>query len=222
MLQQLQFTPIVKNLLFINVIMLLVTALFPSEKLIFNLLALHHPYSDYFMPVQFVSYMFLHAGIGHLFFNMFALFMFGRLLEQTMGSQRFFLYYITTGVGAGLLYTWINMWELEGFYDIAVAENNQVLLEQLRNIWDVPMVGASGAVFGILLAFGWLFPNVELFLLFFPFPIKAKYFVIGYGLIELFSGIQRRPGDNVAHFAHLGGMVVGIILLFIWKKKRTL
>jgi len=257
-----QLPPIVKNLLIINVIMLVATFALGTFGIDLNeILGLHHWSSDKFQPFQFVSYMFMHGGMTHLFFNMFALWMFGRILEQVWGGKRFLIYYMATGIGAGLLQLIVMSFEinsLEGainsirdtaspdvfanFIDDYVPgqfkgqfqrllanwilEPNSVqiqanavslsneLLELKRNIGTV---GASGSVFGILLAFGMLFPNTELMLLFPPIPIKAKYFVIGYGVIELYMGIASNPSDNVAHFAHLGGMLFGFILIKYWK-----
>jgi membrane associated rhomboid family serine protease len=144
--------------------------------------------------------MFTHAAFDHIFFNMFALFMFGGVLENYWGQKRYLIYYLATGIGAGLV---------------------QLLVCHLQGyIYPVPTIGASGAVFGLLLAFGMLFPDTPLFLMFVPIPIKAKYMVIGYGLIEFFFGVANNTGDNVAHFAHLGGMLFGIILILYWRKKR--
>ncbi len=145
---------------------------------------------------QLVSYMFLHADFTHLFFNMFALWMFGRQLEYDLGSKRFLGYYLLTGIGAGALN--LLVMSLTGDYALTV--------------------GASGAVYGILLAFGVLHPNVPLYLMFIPVPIKAKWFVIGYGVLELLQGVSATP-DGVAHFAHLGGMVFGLALLLFWRWK---
>jgi membrane associated rhomboid family serine protease len=152
-----------------------------------------------FSPYQLVTYMFTHEEFSHIFFNMFALFMFGSVIERTWGVKRYLIYYLTTGIGAGLVQLLI--WHITGQVGITI--------------------GASGAVFGLLLAFGMLFPNAPLFLMFIPIPIKAKYMVIGYGLIEFFFGIANHSGDNIAHFAHLGGMLFGIILILFWRKKEN-
>lgn len=161
-----------------------------------GLLGLHYPGTRDFKPWQLVTYMFMHGSFSHLFFNMFALYMFGRVLEEVWGARRFLVYYFVTGIGAGCvqLLTWMR------FAD---------------DPWLGYMVtiGASGAVFGILLAFGMKFPNAPLFILLIPIPVKAKYVVAGYGVIELVSGIAGVQGDGVAHFAHLGGMLFGWGLL---------
>jgi membrane associated rhomboid family serine protease len=157
--------------------------------------------SPWFHSWQVVSYMFLHGGFSHLFFNMFALWMFGRTLEYDLGSKRFLIYYMVCGIGAGVI---------------------QLLVGMLSGMpHNIPTVGASGAVFGLLLAFGMMRPNDVIMLLFPPIALKAKWFVVVYGVIELLAGISG-PMDNVAHFAHLGGMLWGFILLWYWKKRGTL
>lgn len=171
---------------------------------------LHFPASSDFRLYQLVTYMFLHDpySFSHVFFNMFAVFMFGRTLEQVWGQKRFLTYYLVTGIGAGLI-------QILVLYLRAQA----LLPQEMFSMIDSVTIGASGAVFGILLAFGMLFPNAELFIIPFPFPIKAKWFVIGYGLLELFFGVTNRSGDNVAHFAHLGGMLFGIFMILYWRNR---
>ena len=171
---------------------------------------LHFIKSGQFKIYQLVTYMFLHDpySISHVFFNMFAVFMFGRTLEQIWGSKRFLSYYLVTGIGAGLIQMLVLFLRVQS-----------VLPVEMYSMVNSVTVGASGAVFGILLAFGMLFPNSQLFIIPFPFPIKAKWFVIGYGLLELLFGVANRTGDNVAHFAHLGGMLFGIFMILYWKKK---
>jgi membrane associated rhomboid family serine protease len=248
----------VRNLLIINVVAFLAFSYFGSSAPF----ALYDFRSQMFRPWQFITYMFMHAGFGHLFSNMLSLFIFGPMLEYRWGPQRFLIFYLICGVGAGILYTGIRTYEfnevnknlteylvnpspeklhsfLEEHYE--GQYNQQAIIEYTRNpdnpeiiaatkqglkniyesIINTPMVGASGAVFGLLLAFGMLFPNTELFLLFFPFPIKAKYFVLFYGAYELYAGVQRVPGDNVAHYAHLGGMLFAFILIKVWQRNRT-
>lgn len=254
-------TPIVRNLLIANI-----GIYFISSFLNLNIneyLSLRNIHSSHFMPFQFFTYMFLHGSTWHLLSNMFGLFIFGPLLEQFWGPKRFLIFYLVTGVGAGILYSGINYWETNKFanavekyseqpnpaefkyvlekkanidvernpqlnsfiYDYSdnpenasyISESKQVLGEVLYLKSNSQMVGASGAIFGILLAFGMLFPNTTLMLLFPPIPIKAKYFVAIYGFIELFAGIQRASGDNVAHFAHLSGMLVAFLLLKYWQ-----
>lgn len=172
---------------------------------------LHFIASEGFHIYQPITYMFLHdpVSFSHVFFNMFAVFMFGRTLEQIWGAKRFLTYYLVTGIGAGLVQMLVLYLRIES----AVPQEMFPLVNSVT-------VGASGAVFGILLAFGILFPNAELFIIPFPFPIKAKWFVIGYGVLELIFGVANRSGDNVAHFAHLGGMLFGIFMILYWKKKE--
>ena len=231
--------PVVKNLIIINVLMLFVT--YVLELRGFDLsktLGLHYFASPDFRPFQLVTHMFMHAGLMHPFFNMFALWMFGRVLESVWGPKRFFIYYFVTGLGAAALHTFVNYLEFQHVASRMSPESVQMVLSQgaeilsqgknymdgdagkLNLILNTPTVGASGAVFGILLGFGMLFPNTQLMLLFPPIPIKAKYFVIGYGAIELFSGIAN-PGSNIAHFAHLGGMLFGFILIKYWNKNSN-
>lgn len=229
--------PIVtKNLIIINVLFWLMTVIMSKINLT-GLLGLHYPMSDDFRFFQLITYMFMHGSFGHLFFNMFAVYMFGRILESTWGSRRFLTYYMITGIGAGLiqiLVTYLRIQSLEAHMDpdsIAMVYNEgSAILNQGKNYVDSQMgqfnllintatVGASGAVFGILLAFGMLFPNIPLYIIPFPFPIKAKYLVIGYGVIEFFAGVANFSFDNVAHFAHLGGMLFGIVLILYWRKK---
>ena len=180
---------------------------------------------------QFLTYMFMHDsssfnnGFMHIFFNMFALYMFGSLLEKVMGMKRFILFYLVCGLGAGLVqelvlqFTYGSVTE----YINLVDESGKIVERITRNEFFNSMitVGASGAVFGILLAFAIIFPNIPLYIMFIPIPVKAKWAVLGYGLLELFFGVSGTM-DNVAHFAHLGGMLFGLILILYWKKKKGL
>ncbi|MCU4176296.1 rhomboid family intramembrane serine protease [Carboxylicivirga sp. N1Y90] len=231
--------PVTKNLLIINALFLLATWVLQTTFGVdlSRYLGLHLPMSERFHPAQFGTYMFMHGGFMHLFFNMFAVFMFGRILETYWGSKKFFLYYVITGIGAGVIHlitSYINYQVIAAQMSpeqiSIVFEQGAAALDQYKNFTDPLMgklnvalngttVGASGAVFGILLAFGMLFPNTELMLLFPPIPIKAKYFVIIYGVAELFMGVANFSFDNVAHWAHLGGMIFGFILIKYWQKK---
>jgi membrane associated rhomboid family serine protease len=227
---------VVKNLIIVNVLMLLIT--FVLERMgidLYTYLGLYFPLSEKFRLHQIFTHMFMHGNLTHLFFNMFALYMFGRVLESVWGPKRFLTFYLVTGLGAVVLHSAVNFIEYyhvtsqllpdqianvkEVGYDI--WGTNQVFKEPLMNklnqILNIPTVGASGAVFGILLGFGMLFPNTQLMLLFPPIPIKAKYFVMGYGAIELYLGFSQ-PGSNVAHFAHLGGMLFGYFMIKYWNK----
>lgn len=253
--------PVVKNLIIINILFFLST--FILENIDIDLVAyfgMHYPGSEKFMLHQIITYMFMHGGITHIFFNMFALFMFGRVLESIWGPKRFLLYYFVTGIGAIVVHTFVNYLEISSIQNAINAFQNMPspdVLEkfvnknltnasvQVRDFimnWyndpansiyadeglslmqrilelkmNTPTVGASGAVFGILLAFGMLFPNTQLMLIFPPIPIKAKYFVIGYGLLELYLGFSQ-SSSNIAHFAHLGGMLFGFFMIKYWNK----
>jgi membrane associated rhomboid family serine protease len=205
-----RITPMVKNLLIINIGFFIFFNVVLKERFE-SLMAFYTPFlpnSDYLMNPnfkswQFVSYMFLHGNIGHLLSNMFGLFIFGSSIENFMGSKKFLIYYIICGVGAALINSGVNFYQMSQMIPNSEIFNSEV---------GMPMVGASGAIFGILIAFGFLFPNVEMMLLFFPFPIKAKYFVTLYGLYELFRGTSGAQ-TGIAHFAHIGGLITGLILL---------
>lgn len=221
--------PVTLNLLIINVLSFLATLVFANNGVNLNaLFGLHYWEASSFNLIQLFTYMFLHANFQHLLFNMFPLFMFGRTLEQIWGSGRFLLFYLVTGVGAALVQELVwsyQVWNMLNQENIQLGQYILTKSEFIRQYMTDYMnyafltVGASGAIFGILLGFGMLFPNANLYLLFIPFPIKAKYFVIGYGLIELFLGISNFKGDPIAHFAHLGGMIFGFILIKIWRKQ---
>ncbi len=232
--------PVTKNLVIINLILWLASVLYPSLQ---QFLGLHFILSDDFKIHQLVTYMFMHdrGSFSHVFFNMFAVYMFGRVLEQVWGPKRFLVFYMVTGIGAALVQqlTWyidmqpflrdVDNYLLTGeigclgeYWQIqqGVQYSSQAVLRAKAELLNGMLtVGASGAVFGILLGFGMLFPNAPLYIMFIPVPIKAKWMVIGYGLIELFAGVSNFTGDNVAHFAHLGGMIFGWFLIRYWKKK---
>ncbi|GAB3288308.1 rhomboid family intramembrane serine protease [Hymenobacter tenuis] len=255
-----QLTPTVRNLLIANV-----AVFFLSTQLrALGILNLYPIGSPNFGAWQFVTYMFMHANIGHIFSNMLALAALGPMLEQRWGAKRFLTYWLICGLGAGMLYNGLRTYELNRMQqDIEVfqqdptdvhlkdfvehnlsnnAEAFDPVIRQLHTTPDdekliqgvvttmntiyesslnSPMLGASGAVFGIMLAFAFFFPNTELMIFPLPIPIKAKYFVILYGLYEFYFGVHRVPGDNVAHFAHLGGMLVGLVVLLLWQRNRT-
>ena len=223
-------------------------------------LGLFYIRSKYFHPYQFVTHMFMHANFWHLFFNMFALYMFGKVLEMVWGPRRFLIYFFVTGLGAAVLHSFVTYLEMSSMQKHAAAffntpspellaafvksnlhqniagitdlinnwydspnnpsfirQGTEVVQEIVQMRMNIPTIGASGAVFGILLAFGYLFPNTELLLLFPPIPIKAKYFVIGYGLLEVYFAFTQ-SNSGIAHFAHLGVMLFGFILLKYWGK----
>ncbi|MEF8845308.1 MAG: rhomboid family intramembrane serine protease [Bacteroidales bacterium] len=229
--------PVVKNLIIINALMLLGYYAFSGAINLNWTLGLFYWGSDQFEPYQIITHMFMHGNFAHLFFNMFALWMFGRVLENVWGPKKFFIYYFVTGLGAAFLHLMVNHIQIQSLMaqmpqeqinevmarGFSALQNNQNFTDpnmaKLNLSINIPTVGASGAVFGILLAFGMLFPNTQLLLLFPPIPIKAKYFVMGYGVIELFLGISQ-PGSNVAHFAHVGGMLFGFILIKYWNSRK--
>lgn len=235
---QLQNSPVVKNLLFINILIFLAEVLLGDKGFdITDFGAVYYPDSSKFMPFQVITSPFLHGSFSHLFYNMFALFMFGCIIEQVMDSKKFLIYYIGCALGA-TLFTWgvdaimIHTLELmPGAVEEIKTHGADILqqgynfsdpnLARLNIIYNVGTIGASGAIFGILLAFGMIFPNRPIYL-YFVMPIKAKWIVIIYGGFELLSGITQNMYDNVAHFAHVGGMIVGIIILLYWKKNGTI
>lgn len=255
-------TPIVKNILLINVGLYVVAAFFLPQ--LQSWFALYYVESRFFKPFQFVTYMFMHAGMWHLFSNMFGLFIFGPLLEQFLGPKKLVILWMVCGVGAGVLYSGYTAFQMnqlndkiEAFYndpdpeifnsfvsdnsymfkssiydfidDFSRNPENQTYIQRAKDNMNairetkanIPMVGASGALFGILVAFGMLFPNTQLFLIFPPMPIKAKYLVLFYGLYTVYNIIVNNPTDNVAHFAHFSGLIIGAILVTFWKKDRT-
>lgn len=231
---------VIKNLLIINGLFFLATIVFES---VFGLdlgemLGLYLPGSPDFKPYQLVTHMFMHGNFGHIFLNMFALWMFGTALENYWGGKRFLIYYLVTGFGAAALHLGVNYYEalqikqqlLNAGYSAGELQqlidsspkgsSNPLMLEYLRKYF-IPTVGASGAVFGVLLAFGMTFPN-QLIYLYFAIPIKAKYFVILYGALELYNGLAADQDSNIAHFAHLGGMLFGFLLLRYWRNTGSL
>jgi membrane associated rhomboid family serine protease len=257
---------VVKNLLIINGLFFVATIVFQNSLQLDlkDYLALYYPSSEYFKPYQIITHLFMHGSPMHLFSNMFALWMFGAVIENYWGPKRFLTFYIITGIGAAMLHTLVNYFEISQLQNAAnmfianptpsafesfvlndVPSIYRTSFTELMNLWtnnptsiplrdnaislanelvtvkeNIPTVGASGAVFGVLLAFGMILPNAMIYLFFF-LPMKAKYFVILYGAFELYSGLQNNPADNTAHFAHLGGMLFGFILIKYWRKKDS-
>lgn len=265
---------VIKNLLIINILMFIAKHVFMQSMDIDldRILGLHFITAPDFKPYQFVTYLFMHGDLQHLFFNMFAVWMFGSVLENVWGQKRFLIYYLVTGFGAGLIQYLVFYMQIgpviesvnlvqdnltiQSFeelvssgsfqskfsrefifqYDSFVGEYNAALQESPAKAISLAsqflidfkhqylnshlVIGASGSLFGLLLAFGMMFPNTLLYI-YFLIPLKAKWFVIIYGAIELISGLQANPEDNVAHFAHLGGMLFGFIMIMLWKKNRT-
>jgi membrane associated rhomboid family serine protease len=252
--------PAVKNLLIINILLFIASWLMPSIE---DYLNLYYFQSPHFQPYQYITYMFMHANFWHIFFNMYALFMFGVALERVWGSKRFLIFYFITGIGAAMVQTFVNYVHFSAMINEAHAFintpspvlfksfineyapqfNRQIIdfvnkwseypkdiqmmnaaIDKVRSVSDGLLnsqtLGASGAVFGVLLGFGMLFPNTELMLLIPPIPIKAKYFVLIYGGITLYFALSQ-PGSTIAHFAHLGGMIFGFFLIKLWNKDRN-
>jgi membrane associated rhomboid family serine protease len=229
--------PVVKNIIMLNVLMLLayyaVSSVFGVD--LNSLLGLYFPKSEQFKPIQILTHMFMHGGFWHIFFNMYALYIFGGVLENVWGPKRFLIYYIVCGLGAALTHESVIFLQYNHLVQSISPENLQAVLtegtayfhqgkvfsdpdmQNLQLLLNTPTVGASGAIFGVLLAFGVLFPNTQLMLLFPPIPIKAKYLVAGYGALELYLAVTQ-PGSNIAHAAHLGGMLFGYILIRYWRK----
>jgi membrane associated rhomboid family serine protease len=218
--------PVVKNLLIINALFFAATFIFQSGGIALGAwLGAFYFDSPFFKIWQVITYMFMHANFLHIFSNMFGLFMFGGILETRWGAKRFLNFYLITGIGALAMQMGVQAYEV---YHITGSVTNDILhynaaglseidRATLSGIYSTPMVGASGAIFGILVAFGMLYPNTELMMIFFPVPIKAKYFIPLYIVFELYSGVANVPGDSVAHYAHLGGALIGFILVKLWK-----
>lgn len=229
--------PVVKNIIMLNVLMILA---YYAAGSVFNvdlnsLLGLYFPKSDQFKPIQIITHMFMHGNFMHIFFNMYALFIFGPILENVWGPKRFLIFYLVTGLGAALTHETVIFFQYSHLANSIGPDSLQTVLSQgtalfnqgkgfvdtdmqsLQILLNTPTVGASGAIFGVLLAFGVLFPNTQLFLLFPPMPIRAKYLVLGYGALELILAVTQ-PGSNIAHAAHLGGMLFGYILIRYWRK----
>ncbi len=268
--------PVVKNLLIINTLFFLATLAFANYGVdLIRVFGLHYPAASDFKVYQLVTYMFMHGGFEHILFNMFALWMFGNVLENVWGGKRFLAFYLVTGIGAGLTYIiWVhfelapvmagldrviahptlqNLLDFNKMHKFEISQysgaiwghfqrfeqavqtlqydpaNHGAVQEMINFLSEYKIyllnqqvvVGASGAIFGILLAFGMMFPNTLIYL-YFAIPVKAKWFVLGYGALELISGVLNRPGDNVAHFAHLGGMIFGYLMIVYWKKRGRL
>jgi membrane associated rhomboid family serine protease len=216
------FPPVVKNLLIINGLVFLLQMTFQNSATFDfeRVFALHDVRSVFFRPHQIVTHLFLHGGFSHILFNMFALWMFGQTLENHFGSKRFLTFYMVSGLGAALLHLGVLYFELQPVWETFLslpAEEQSRYLEAPGFKINIPTVGASGAVFGCLAAYGYLFPN-NLIYVYFLLPIKAKWFVLIYAGLELWLGIRNSAGDNVAHFAHLGGALAGFILVLIWNK----
>ena len=210
--------PVVKNLIMANVIVYIITMI--SGNFMYEHFSLFYFKSPFFKPFQLVTHMFMHGGFAHILFNMYALFIFGSVLERVWGSQKFLFYYFVTGIGAALIHLGVMALQLRG-YMADLNAGDLLARAQIQDILVTPTVGASGAIYGLLLAYGMLFPNNTMQLIFPPVALKAKWFVLIYGAIELMLGLSGRGGD-IAHFAHLGGMIFGFFLILYWKKNNRM
>lgn len=216
-----QTTPAVLNLIIINVLVYLaqmVTGNGTETNIVNDLFALHHYKSAYFKPHQLVTYMFMHGGFFHLFFNMFSLWMFGTVVEKSWGPKKFLVFYFICGIVSGITQLGSyahDFWQYD--HNILSPEMQQEYAAGLRALVTV---GASGAIMGVLVAFGYLFPNTELFIMPIPFPIKAKWAITGMIALDVFGGVVKVQGDNIAHFAHIGGALTGLVLVLYWNKRN--
>ena len=208
----------VKNIIIINVLVMIMTSL--NGDFMYEKFALFYPTSPFFHWWQPVTHMFMHGGFTHILFNMYTLFIFGSVLERIWGGQKFLLYYFVTGLGAALLHLGVMYLQLQG-YIAQVNAGNIYAQANIQALLTTPTVGASGAIYGLLLAYGMLFPNNVMQLIFPPVALKAKWFVLIFGALELMLGLSGR-GGNVAHFAHLGGMIFGFFLILYWKKNNRM
>ena len=237
-----RLTDAIKHLIIINVILFIAPQLLKLDFT--NILALHFPKNNHFGFWQYVTHMFMHGSFPHILFNMYGLWAFGTPLEQMWGKKKFFFFYFSAGIGAGLIYTLVNYYQFNGIYEIfinagltdsevinilKIGSTNDARLtdvlnqDQFNKIWSLyntPAVGASGAVYGVLVAFGLYFKDAKLALIFFPVPIAAKYFIPVMILGDLFFGMTKYSIGNVAHFAHIGGALIGFIIAWYWKKNQ--
>lgn len=222
---------VTKNIIIINVLMFVFKiALMQRDINLDDYFGLHNHLSSNFRPHQFITYIFMHADISHIFFNMLGVYIFGQVLEEIWGPKRYLIFYLLTGLGAALVqYVIMNMQiadtlsiineQLDTNFMLSVRERTYLIDQKDYMLRHAVVVGASGSLMGLLGGFGMLFPNRYIYI-YFLFPIKAKWLVILYGAFEIFSGIQNDPGDRVAHFAHIGGLVVGVLLVLLWRKDR--
>lgn len=213
--------PVTRNLIIINTLILIITSL--SKNFMYETFALFYPASPFFHWWQPVTHMFMHGGFGHLFFNMFTLYMFGSVLERVWGGKKYLLFYMVTGLGAALLHTgveWLQTLHWQHIIQTGDPSAAIAATQSMRAMLSTPTVGASGAIYGLLLGYAMLFPDSVMTLIFPPISMKAKWFVLVFAVIELLMGVL--GSDGVAHFAHLGGMLFGFILIRIWRKSHKM
>ncbi len=210
--------PGVRNLIFINVLVMIMTSL--NEDFMYETFSLFYPTSVFFRWWQPVTHMFMHGGFWHLFFNMYTLWMFGRALENIWGTKKFLIFYFVTGLGAALIHTGVEWIQMQTYLTQA-AQGSTEAIASIIALKGTPTVGASGAIYGILMGYAMLWPDARWTLLFPPVSLKAKWFVLIFAVIELTTGMTG-VGGSIAHFAHLGGLIFGFLLILYWKKKHTL
>lgn len=210
--------PAVKNLIIINVLVMIMTSL--NENFMYEKFALFYPTSPFFHWWQPLTHMFMHGGFWHLFFNMYTLFIFGSVLERVWGTKKFLIFYFVTGLGAALIHTGVEWLQMQYWMDSA-AHGDGSALSAIHALKMTPTVGASGAIYGLLMGYAMLYPDSVMTLIFPPISLKAKWFVLIFAAIELLTGVTG-TGGGIAHFAHLGGLIFGFLLIMYWKKKRTL
>ena len=207
-----------KNIIIINVLVMIMTSL--NEGFMYEKFALFYPTSPFFHWWQPVTHMFMHGGFWHLFFNMYTLYFFGRVLEERWGARKFLVFYFVTGLGAALVHTGVEWLQMQHWMGL-VAEGSMAAQAKIHALKMTPTVGASGAIYGVLMGFAMLYPDAILSLVFPPVSMKAKWFVLIFAAIELLTGVTGM-GGGIAHFAHLGGLIFGYLLILYWKKKHTL
>jgi membrane associated rhomboid family serine protease len=234
-----RFPPIVKNLIIINILVWIAQLVFHNPGFdLTDKIALYPIDTPDFKPYQVATHMFAHASYGpggsiafyHILFNMFTLWMFGRILENVWGGKRFLIFYLLCGLGAAACHLLVQHLrydpELVQQINYAWERHDQQTVDLLitKAGFLAPAVGASGAIMGVMAAFAYTFPNTELYIMFIPVPVKAKWAIMGLAAIDLFGGVANFSGDNLAHFAHLGGAITGFIIVIIWNKtnRRTL
>ena len=207
-----------RSIIIINVLVMIMTSL--NGDFMYRNFALFYPTSPFFRIWQPVTHMFMHEGFFHLFFNMYTLYFFGRVLEERWGAKKFLVFYFVTGLGAALIHTGVEWLQMQNWMS-QVAEGSVIAQSKIHMLKMTPTVGASGAIFGVLMGFAMLYPDAILSLVFPPVSMKAKWFVLIFGGIELLTGITG-TGGGIAHFAHLGGLIFGYLLIMYWKKRHTL
>lgn len=208
----------IKNIIIINVLIMIMTSL--NEDFMYETFALFYPTSPFFHWWQPVTHMFMHGGFWHLFFNMYTLYIFGSVLERVWGTKKFLIFYFVTGLGAALIHTGVEWVQMQSYMNQA-AEGSSAALTAIHMMKMTPTVGASGAIYGVLMGYAMLYPDSVLTLIFPPISMKAKWFVLIFAAIELLTGVTG-TGGGIAHFAHLGGLIFGFLLIWYWKKNRTL